>query len=68
MLEDERIHDLKERFKSSLDKNIQRSSLEVLATYGYKGIDAINELVGFTVNKDLRHFGLNLIKQIRASN
>ena len=68
MLEDERIGDLKERFNSSIDWNIQRSSLEVLATYGIKGIDAINELIGLTLDNDLRGYGLNLIKQVRASN
>jgi len=35
---------LKERFPSSADSNIQKSSFEVLTTYGNKGIGAISEL------------------------
>ena len=55
---------MKKWFHFSLDTNTQRSSLEVLATYGHRGIEAMTELLEFTLNNDLRDFGSNLIKQI----
>ena len=51
--DEEYILDLIERFNFSTNKNIKRSSLEVLATYGNKGIDAITELLDSNPNNDL---------------
>ena len=58
MSDEEHILDLIERFNFSIDKNIQRSSLEVLATYGNKSIDAITELLDSNPNNDLGAYGL----------
>ena len=67
MSDKEHILDLIERFNFSIDKNIQRSSLEVLATYGNKGIDAITELLYSNPNNDLGAYGLNIIIQVRET-
>ena len=58
MSDEEHIYDLIEGIKFSIDKNIQRSSLEVLATYGNKSIDARTELLDSNPNNDLRAYGL----------
>ncbi|MDR4491606.1 MAG: hypothetical protein R2685_12010 [Candidatus Nitrosocosmicus sp.] len=66
--ENNQIQDIKLQYIKETNKEIRKKALDVLATYGNKGIDPINDLIGsYTKEDDLKSHGLDLIKKIRES-
>ena len=65
--EDKQIMDLKMRFSETIDTAVRNSVIDVLSTHGNKGVDAIIELIGATVNNDVKAHGLGVINRIRSN-
>jgi hypothetical protein len=51
---------------STVDPKIRRELLDLLGTFGNKGIPAINELISLTVDSDVKSYGLDIIKRIKS--
>jgi len=64
--EDEAINQIKKHFLSTVDPVIRRRLFDDLEEYDDKGIAMINELMGTSVNPDLKMHGLDVIKRIKS--
>lgn len=64
--DDTQIQEFKLQYIGTSNKDVRTKALDVLATYGNKGIDAINDLIRhYTKDDELKSYGLDLIKKIR---
>jgi len=63
--EREQIDDIKMKFLGTKDTTIRKAVLDTLGTYGEPGIDTINELIGVTVNEEVKEHGLQVITEVR---
>lgn len=62
--EEKEIEVLKDQFKKLMfDKNAQKNALDTLAVYGDKGIDAIYELMAYSIDPNLKSYCLDIIKK-----
>ena len=67
--EEKQIDNFKRQFRDTVNANVRKEIFDTLATYGNKGISAINELLSdFDLqNPDVKRHGLEVIRKLKES-
>ena len=62
---EQQIDGLKNVAMSSTDPDARRKIVDALAGYGDKAIPAISEIISDALSKEIREYGLGVIKKIK---
>jgi hypothetical protein len=62
---EQQIDGLKKVAMSSTDPDARRKTIDALAAYGDKAIPAISEVISDSLSKEIREYGLGIIKRLK---
>jgi hypothetical protein len=65
--ENDQVKKLKDIGLFSIDDNVRMKTIEALGAYGAKGIDAIAEIINYSVSDEVKMHGLEVIKKIKEA-
>ena len=62
---EQQIDGLKKIAMNSTDADARRKIVDTLAAYGDKAIPAISEVISDSLSKEIREYGLGIIKKLK---
>lgn len=62
---EQQIDSLKKVAMSSTDPDARRKIVDTLAAYGDKAVPAISEVISDSLSKEIREYGLGVIKRLQ---
>lgn len=62
---EQQIDGLKKAAMSSTDPDARRKIVDTLAAYGDKAIPAISEVISDALSREIREYGLGIIKKLK---
>jgi hypothetical protein len=65
--ENDQVKKLKDIGLFSIDDNVRMKTIEALGAYGAKAIDAIAEIINYSVSDEVKMHGLEVIKKIKEA-
>jgi hypothetical protein len=66
--EEDEISQIKMKFFSTIDAQARKNVFDALAKHGNKGEEVITELMGKTINDEVKAYGSEVVRKLKSAN